>query len=239
MTDLEKKIATKLGVLTAKDFDDVKKFGDRILKISAYSSERNCQLYVDAEQTFIQAGIESFGQQMTHKLNQADKVIIMNGYQCYLKRMAHTIPMEVKASQVFGFNLGIKLIRGAYMMEERSLAEKEGVESPVWDDIEATHKCYNDSMDHIITHMDNQDMLFVASHNNTTCDKAIELIEEYGFRENARVRFGQLRGFSDQVTGGLAEKRFKVFKYLPFGPTEQVMPYLVRRGQESRQVLRE
>jgi len=61
MTDLEKQIATKLGALTAKDFDDVKKFGDRILKISAYSSERNCQLYVDAEQTFIQAGIESFG----------------------------------------------------------------------------------------------------------------------------------------------------------------------------------
>ena len=40
-------------------------------------------------------------------------------------------------------------------------------------------------------------MLFVASHNTGTCDKAIELIEEYGFRENERVRFGQLRGFSD------------------------------------------
>lgn len=87
--------------------------------------------------------------------------------------------------------------------------------------------------------MDNQDMLFIASHNKVTCDKAITLIDEYGFRESERVRFGQLRGFSDQVTGGLAEKGLKVFKYLPFGPTEQVMPYLVRRGQESRQVLRE
>ena len=154
----------------------------------------------------------------------------MNGYQCYLKRMAQTIPMEVKASQVFGFNLGIKLIRGAYMSEEREIAKKQGVESPIWDDIEATHKCYNENMEHIIKHMDDQDMLFVASHNTLTCDKAIDLIEEYGFRENERVRFGQLRGFSDQVTGGLAEKNFKVFKYLPFGPTEQVMPYLVRRG---------
>ena len=82
-------------------------------------------------------------------------------------------------------------------------------------------------------------MLFVASHNNITCEKAMNLIDEYGFRESERVRFGQLRGFSDQVTGGLAEKSYKVFKYLPFGPTDQVMPYLVRRGQESRQVLRE
>ena len=41
-TDLEKQIATNLGALTAKDFDDVDKFGDRIRKISEYSSERNC-----------------------------------------------------------------------------------------------------------------------------------------------------------------------------------------------------
>ena len=63
-------------------------------------------------------------------------------------------------------------------------------------------------------------MLFVASHNNITCEKAISLIEEYGFKESERVRFGQLRGFSDQVTSSISEKDFKVFKYLPFGPTE-------------------
>ena len=79
----------------------------------------------------------------------------MNGYQCYLKRMAQTIPMEVKASRAFGFNLGIKLVRGAYMNEEREIAKKQNVESPVWDNIEATHKCYNDNMEFIISSMDN------------------------------------------------------------------------------------
>ena len=57
----------------------------------------------------------------------------MNAFQCYMKRMAKVIPMEVKASKMFDFNLGIKLIRGAYMMEERAMAEEEGRESPVWD----------------------------------------------------------------------------------------------------------
>jgi proline dehydrogenase len=44
----------------------------------------------------------------------------------------------------------------------------------------------------------------------------------------------QLKGFSDQITGTLANEGYKVFKYLPYGPTDTVMPYLVRRGQESR-----
>lgn len=37
----------------------------------------------------------------------------------------------------------------------------------------------------------------------------------------------------------MAGEDIKVFKYMPYGPYETVMPYLVRRGQESRQVLRE
>jgi proline dehydrogenase len=50
----------------------------------------------------------------------------MNGYQCYLKRMATVIPMEVAAAKALGYNLGVKLIRGAYMNEERQLATKLG-----------------------------------------------------------------------------------------------------------------
>ena len=68
--------------------------------------------------------------------------------------------------------------------------------------------------------MKHEDMIFVASHNKETCDIAMELSEERGFKENERVRFGQLRGFSDQVTSDISSKGFKVFKYLPFGPTE-------------------
>lgn len=60
-TSLEEQVAVKLGGLSPKDFDEVDKFGARIKKISDYALERDCQLYVDAEQTYIQAAIESFG----------------------------------------------------------------------------------------------------------------------------------------------------------------------------------
>jgi len=40
----------------------------------------------------------------------------------------------------------VKLIRGAYMNEERRLANENKYESPIWESIEDTHKCYNDNM---------------------------------------------------------------------------------------------
>jgi len=94
-------------------------------------------------------------------------------------------------------------------------------------------------MTHIIQRMTPSDQLFLATHNVETVDMAKQQIVEAGLKESGSVCFAQLRGFSDQVTFGLANENYNVFKYLPFGPTDQVMPYLVRRGQESRQVLRE
>ena len=148
--------------------------------------------------------------------------------------MEKVIQMEVEASKTYNFNMGIKLIRGAYMNEERTLAEEQGRESPVWDTIEETHKCYDTSMMHIIKNMNSDDMLFIASHNTDSCELAMALSEDLGLKDKDCIRFGQLKGFSDQVTGDIASKGHQVYKYLPFGPTEQVMPYLVRRGQESR-----
>ena len=121
----------------------------------------------------------------------------MNGYQAYLKRMAHVIPMEIAASQLIGYNIGIKLIRGAYMNEERELAEKHGHESPVWDNLQETHDCYDACVENIVEAMNANDMLFIASHNLNSCVLAKDLATERGLARLNRVRFGQLRGFSD------------------------------------------
>lgn len=115
-------IGAALGGVNAIDYTNLDKFAHRVKGLGELAKQRDCRLYVDAEQSFIQAGIESFGQQMTQHLNTDGNVTIMNGYQCYLKRMEDVIPMEVRASSTYGFNLGIKLIRGAYMNEERQLA---------------------------------------------------------------------------------------------------------------------
>lgn len=152
--------------------------------------------------------------------------------------MIGQVPLEIAASKTLGFNLGVKLIRGAYMNEERLVAKNLGLESPIHETIEDTHKCYNTNLQLLAEHLGPRDRLFVGSHNLESVEIAKKLILKYNLNDG-RFTFGQLKGFSDQITGSLANEGFKVAKYLPYGPTSTVMPYLVRRGQESRQVLRE
>lgn len=114
-------IAQQLGV-TPSDLTIFDTFIRRIIDITTLSHERNCLLYVDAEQSYMQRGLDSIAHQLTHRFNRGDKTIIMNGFQQYLKRMVKQVPLEIDASKRLGFNLGVKLIRGAYMNEERRLA---------------------------------------------------------------------------------------------------------------------
>lgn len=162
----------------------------------------------------------------------------MNTFQGYRKRTRQVIRDEIACSKALGYNLGIKLVRGAYMVEERSIAASQGVESPICDTIEDTHASYNACMQYILEHLDDKSLLMIASHNQATIERGMALINQLGVKDK-RVRFGQLKGFSDQITTTLAMQDYNVFKYLIFGPTETVLPYLIRRGQESRQVLRE
>lgn len=82
------------------------------------------------------------------------------------------------------------------MNEERALAEKYNYESPIWDTIEETHQCYDECLTHVIRNLEPNSLLFVASHNNDSVQKAKDMILEHGF-DDYRVRFGQLKAFSD------------------------------------------
>lgn len=84
--------------------------------------------------------------QLSILYNKGDRVTIMNGYQAYRTRTPSFLAKEIQRCRMLGINLGIKLVRGAYMNEERTLAERNNYPSPIWSSIEETHKSYNDCM---------------------------------------------------------------------------------------------
>ncbi|WVY98422.1 hypothetical protein V8G54_030573 [Vigna mungo] len=54
---------------------------------------------------------------------------------------------------------------------------------------------------------------------------------------NQKLEFSQLYGMSEALSYGLSNIGFQVSKYIPFGPVEMTMPYLIRRAEENKGVL--
>lgn len=190
---------------------------------------------IDAEQTFIQYGIDSITRQL-QKLHNKNKVMIMNTYQSSLKRTKHNVCLDVLGCGMFGIPFGAKLVRGAYVTEENKLALDQEVESPVFPNKALVDKSYNETMVFVLDKMPNRSHFNIASHNDTSIEIAEEIIEkrkkEYA-EKNIQVSFAQLKGLSDKTTFGLAQRGHYTFKYLPYGPTNHLVPYLFRRAEEA------
>ena len=62
----------------------------------------------------------------------------------------------------------------------------------------------------------------------------MNLIKKNGLQNSTKkIWFGQLYGMSDNITFNLAKNDYNVAKILPFGPVENLIPYLIRRAQEN------
>jgi len=217
----------------------------RVQKIMDLAQEMGVRVMVDAEWTDIQPAIDHLVVFLQRKYNSGDRPIVFQTYQTYLKGMHNSVLRDLRRSQREGYHFGGKVVRGAYMVSEREKARVRGLESPICETYEATEANYHSCIDSILEHnpgstssegANAEAEIVVASHCKDSIEHTVRRMGELG-RQPDRVYFGQLLGMADHLTFTLAGSGYKAYKYVPYGPIDEVVPYLIRRTQENSAIL--
>ena len=207
----------------------------RIDKICLAASQKGVKVLIDAEETWIQNGINTLADKMMARFNGSE-AIVYNTFQMYTKGALEYLKESIELAKKKSYILGVKIVRGAYMEKERKRAQKFDYPDPIQATKEDTDKDFNDALELSLYNI-NSVGLFIGTHNETSCLKAIQLMANLGIQScTDRVYFSQLYGMSDNISFNLAQDGYRVAKYLPYGPVEEVIPYLMRRAQENTSV---
>eukprot|EP00743_Colponemidia_sp_Colp-15_P001127 GILK01001239.1.p1 GENE.GILK01001239.1~~GILK01001239.1.p1 ORF type:complete len:545 (-),score=91.63 GILK01001239.1:96-1514(-) len=221
--------------VTAEEQQQLVRLMNRLNALAAEASKKNVRIMVDAEQTYLQPAIDSCTLDLQSRFNMEEPVIY-NTYQCYLKGTESRVKSDLERAKRQGFQFAAKVVRGAYMVEERRKAVEFRYEDPIHNTISDTHDAYNRTVDHILQHI-SRAALCVASHNEHSVGFATSKMEEYGIAaDSSSVVFGQLLGMCDYITYALSNNNYKAYKYVPYGPVHEVIPYLLRRAQENSDI---
>ncbi|WJX11191.1 hypothetical protein P8452_01830 [Trifolium repens] len=225
--------------LTAQEEKDLELANKRFLELCEKSVQANIPLLVDAEFTSVQPAIDYFTYAAAIVHNKGENPILFGTMQTYLKDAKDRLLLTSKAADKMGIPMGFKLVRGAYMSSERKLAAELGYASPIHNTIKDTHKCFNDCSNFMLEKIANgPGGVVLATHNIESGKLAAAKAHELGIgKVNHKMEFAQLYGMSEALSFGLSNAGFQVSKYMPFGPVDTVMPYLLRRAEENRGVL--
>ncbi|TAF51504.1 MAG: proline dehydrogenase [Sphingobacteriia bacterium] len=215
--------------------DEWERVKDRLFHIGEVAAELGIGVLIDAEESWIQDPIDRVAMELMEAFNR-DKVIIYNTFQLYRHDRLRFLQLSHQIAQNKGFQLGAKLVRGAYMEKERQRAADHGYPSPIQPNKDASDADFNAAIQYCFDHLDDLAVI-IASHNEASNLLAAKLLDEKGLgHHHPKVHFSQLYGMSDNITFNLAKEGFSVSKYLPFGPIRDVIPYLMRRAKENSSV---
>jgi len=232
---LMKRYLTVIEQLTPDQKEEWHRLRRRLMRICEAASRKNIGVLIDAEETWIQDPIDALTILMMDTFNRK-RCLLYNTLQLYRHDRLQFLKDSYDAAMERGFFLGAKLVRGAYMEKERKRAEENNYPSPIQTDKESTDRDFNESVKFCIEHIDKVGLI-VASHNEYSNFYAAELLKQKGLALNhPHVHWSQLYGMSDNITFNLAHAGCSVSKYLPFGPINDVIPYLMRRAEENTSV---
>ena len=208
----------------------------RVDAICKAAHDAGVRVFVDAEETWIQETIDRWALEMMRRYNR-QRAIVYNTYQLYRHDRLIALQADVAQAEAGAesarFHLGAKLVRGAYLEKETRRAQQQGYANPMNPTKQATDDLYDASVRFCLEHIERV-AICVGTHNEASSRLTTELMHQHGLApHDERVYFAQLYGMSDNLSYNLAAAGYCVAKYVPYGPVEAVMPYLLRRANEN------
>ncbi|HLS12771.1 MAG TPA: proline dehydrogenase family protein [Flavobacteriaceae bacterium] len=232
--DLWAKVSAK-ETLTKEEEAEWQRIRDRYDSICATAHKHDIILLIDAEHSWIQDAADELCEEMMEKYNK-EKPIVYNTLQCYRWDRLDYLKAQHKRAREKGFKIGHKIVRGAYLELENERAIEMSYPTPICASKQETDEMFDSVLLYILDNLDDIH-LFCGTHNENSSLLATEEMDKRGIaRNDNRIWFGQLYGMSDNISFNLAEHGYNTAKYLPFGPIEDVMPYLIRRAEENTSV---
>lgn len=179
------------------------------------------------------------------------KALMYNTYQSYLRSTPAKLARHLAAARSNGHVLGIKLVRGAYLLSEPA--------SCVWTSKDETDRTYNNLAECLLrgqwagklqpchgsgaAEFPEVDVMF-ASHNAESIRKIVSIMKERNKEKVSTVAVAQLYGMADELGAEVlgevkaAEARGtgapKPVKCATWGNLEDCLNFLLRRAAENR-----
>ena len=221
--------------LTDSEKNEWKRIELRIDTCCAAAKKIGVKMLIDAEESWIQPAIDEIAESLMEKYNKKTPVIYTT-LQMYRKdRMIYMKNLYDKATKQ-DFKVGIKLVRGAYIEKENLKAYELGKPSPICESKELTDQNFNNGLDYMLSKL-NIGSLFMGSHNEQSILRVTEWMSKNKISKNhPHIWFSQLYGMADHISFNLASSGYQVVKYVPYGPVNEVIPYLIRRAEENTSI---
>ncbi len=233
-SELLEKVQSKAALSTYEE-EEYTLFRNRVELICKQAYDSQVPVLIDAEDSWIQNPIDELAYAMMLKYNH-QKAIVFNTYQMYRSDMLDNLRNAFHNAAMNNYFLGVKMVRGAYMEKEAERAEKMGYPNPIHSSKQATDDAFNKGLAFCIDNKQRVSLL-CGSHNEYSNQYLTVLMNKHGMNNNdPRVWFAQLLGMSDNISFNLSKAGYNVAKYVPYGPVESVMPYLLRRAAENTSV---
>jgi len=218
--------------LDAKSQAKAERIHSRFEEICRHAYSVQQPILIDAEYSWHQDAVDRMATEMMEKFNR-ETPIVFNTIQLYRNDRLQYLRNARKEASKNGYWYGAKLVRGAYMEVERERAQEKGYQSPIHPDKASTDEDYNAAVEYCLKHLG--EIAFVnGTHNEDSAMLLARRMSELGLPEDhPRVFFSQLYGMGDNISYALAKRGYNVSKYVPYGPVEDAVPYLIRRAEEN------